>query len=886
MTKETLPILKKRQVFDIINESKLLREFSVYGCEETPGKIFGYNPFSGKCVDITDYDGPERVEPKVSKTVDAPVVPGGEDSERKKPISDAISDPRESARLLKDIYLGAFDADQIIECYEQNKLFSILGMFYGKTAVRLLPKMVELSAKAAYSKFTPSGKAAKELSTYISQRKPVKTGVLDELFGFTKKGFETSKTIFKVVWTFTKLKTLATGLTYGAGAYWVANKYKDYDLIGSKAAGGFVDWVDNKVWGEGSWDSWKCFCNAAVLAVSIGLVGRKGPKMLMDITKATVKMSSGLTKMIASPVFRRFMKNSFEKAIRNVKSKQIPLFQALAAAGKLPSGAKIILDKSAGAGTLKLTGLTRPISIAADTLPKEFQKFAKDGKIIIDPKVINDDLARVSEEVGDIVNKSLDEQATAFSNSDFYKRLKALRAAAKETGTTSPGAIRAKSLENSSKILDNLGSSVEEAMTRVDELGKLLIKKEYDVKQTIESLRDVYGISFDNLRKLASGKKSNEEVVEMLNTRYPGLKEQSPDNFKKISDYFSASREYTSIQKQLVTDIELSRKALLDETGIFDAFKSKNKINDVEDWLQSPSGQMYKSAWSGNSFKKASSLASNKYIIPELKNVLKTLASPVGIASIGLTNLVTGLYDQLEKLDLPKIKTVNAGDIQDSVMKSFDELSLENFFEKGKVKTEEFLDSVFNPSKLLSLAVEEEFIEVFTKVIKNPESIKEIEKALNQKDPGEEIGKEQVRSRLKNIVFTILKRTIEKETNEVKKMSNKDIRQLVAEVLNENYGKYPYHANEPSEEEPDEDYSVEWKTLVDEVCNNKKKNLDGDPNTFEDVTIEVAKILVKDQDLFRDVLELAGANKSVGVEIMQQLKTAREKKSIDKKNNV
>jgi len=113
-------------------------------------------------------------------------------------------------------------------------------------------------------------------------------------------------------------------------------------------------------------------------------------------------------------------------------------------------------------------------------------------------------------------------------------------------------------------------------------------------------------------------------------------------------------------------------------------------------------------------------------------------------------------------------------------------------------------------------------------------------------------------------------------------MKQKDIRQLVAEVLNENYSKYPYRSNEPSESEPDEDYMIEWKALVDEVCDNKKKNVDGDPNTFEDVTIEVAKILVKDQDLFRDVLEAAGSNKSIGVEIMQKLKAVREKNNIDK----
>jgi len=129
-----------------------------------------------------------------------------------------------------------------------------------------------------------------------------------------------------------------------------------------------------------------------------------------------------------------------------------------------------------------------------------------------------------------------------------------------------------------------------------------------------------------------------------------------------------------------------------------------------------------------------------------------------------------------------------------------------------------------------------------------------------------------------------------KSINEVKQMNKQDIRQFVAEVLNENsgqgYGKYPYHSNEYTEEEPDQDYSVEWKSLVDEVCGTKRKNVDGDPNTVEDLAVEVAKILVKDSDLFRDVLEMAGSNKSIGVEIMSQLKTSKEKKNLNKKMNV
>jgi murein DD-endopeptidase MepM/ murein hydrolase activator NlpD len=116
---------------------------------------------------------------------------------------------------------------------------------------------------------------------------------------------------------------------------------------------------------------------------------------------------------------------------------------------------------------------------------------------------------------------------------------------------------------------------------------------------------------------------------------------------------------------------------------------------------------------------------------------------------------------------------------------------------------------------------------------------------------------------------------------EANTMNKKDLRQIVSEMLKENsgmgYGGYPYQSNEYDEEEPDQDYQVEWTSFVDEVCGPRKKAVDGDPKTFEDIAIEVAKLFVKDSDLFRDVLELAGSNKSLGTEILRQTKEAREK---------
>jgi len=109
------------------------------------------------------------------------------------------------------------------------------------------------------------------------------------------------------------------------------------------------------------------------------------------------------------------------------------------------------------------------------------------------------------------------------------------------------------------------------------------------------------------------------------------------------------------------------------------------------------------------------------------------------------------------------------------------------------------------------------------------------------------------------------------QQEEVKIMNKLDIKQLVAEILNENtgqgYAQYPYGSSENNEEEPQEDYIEEWKALSIEVIRDESRS----------TAIEIAKILVKDLELFEDVLDLAGQNQSVGTEILTKLKQAKEK---------
>ena len=102
-------------------------------------------------------------------------------------------------------------------------------------------------------------------------------------------------------------------------------------------------------------------------------------------------------------------------------------------------------------------------------------------------------------------------------------------------------------------------------------------------------------------------------------------------------------------------------------------------------------------------------------------------------------------------------------------------------------------------------------------------------------------------------------------------MSKLDIRELVKEVLSENsgqgYAKYPYGSSVRDEEQPKEDYIEDWKSLSLELVRDETR----------DTAIQLAKLLVRDLELFEDVLDLAGQNQSIGEEILRKLKEVREK---------
>ena len=127
-----------------------------------------------------------------------------------------------------------------------------------------------------------------------------------------------------------------------------------------------------------------------------------------------------------------------------------------------------------------------------------------------------------------------------------------------------------------------------------------------------------------------------------------------------------------------------------------------------------------------------------------------------------------------------------------------------------------------------------------------------------------------LQKRLDRVKRSGLRKLKPRKTNEVQQMSKKNIKELVTEMLKENsgqgYAPYPYGSSVRDDEQPKQDYVEEWKAFSLELVRDQSRNM----------AIEVAKLLVKDLELFEDVLDLAGQNQSIGEEILQKLKDSKQ----------
>jgi hypothetical protein len=993
-------LLNEKHVKDMVSESIMLREFSLYGCDDQPGKVIGRNPFSEKCVDITGYDGPDAPPNQISGG-------GGKGGpiDRKKTIGSVVDSPEDFAKFIWDIYTSGVDYKEMADCIWNDPWFSGFGMLFGGPAVRIIPRLVHMSAKTGYSAVSSSGKVKAMIDSYAASRVAAET---NEAYRLWIK--------IKTMKAGAKWAAIATAAGLGVlsiGALKAAQKSKMTPEFMSGPINDFVSFVDKNVSGEESLRNWKCFFASAVAGLALGVIGTQGIKGIAKVAKMT---KAGTIDFAGDLLKSSLARRHFAKALKGAKSEQLTVFKALQEMGKLPAGAKIALERGASGNALKVSGLGDGVMrFPVNELPASMKKLAVNDEVVLDISKLSDELKDVSTKMNDAVSDLVGSNARLVRESDFYKQLKSFKKLYEKYGNMPAYQIRSRALTNASEIMKDLSLGLEESLVALQKAQKNIFKGERNVKDLFRSTKSLRGSkSFDEIERLVLNKNTKvDDIPDIIERAFPGIGNQ-PETFtlfgKKVNlkegvvEYFQEVKKFDQTQKQMISDIEFAKKALVDETGLAKSlFPDGAASNTLSSWFQSGAGSQHKQFWENlpATERKLSKLAGGM-AMPALKNLIDNFFRDAALPAVAfifgvnamslmkgkritdegqLNQIIRLLEAQVLKTDISKYEDANGNinirpfltdllkdglpdrdlfmsDTQ-SALEALEETIKTNddyikevsgLINSGgtiptkteiNLKVKEIIMGSLNPqgskqqpnkptqqtSDLMSQIPEGDLKQqspFSVSIGGNNIQVSFTDKHIVLGDKKFQLSKFGAKPTIESVtkqgnkVTAVFDATITKETwtfnetnlnnlftslsnmsngqkasikigknsgditriqenKEVNKMSKKDIRQLVAEVLNENYSKYPYNANEPSEGEPDEDYMVEWSALVDEVCGSKVKNVDGDPKTMEDAAVEVAKLFVKDQDLFRDVLEMAGSNKSIGVEILQQLKAAREK---------
>jgi len=870
--------VNKRKLIDLVSESMILSEVSLYGCPQVDGKTYGYNPVTKQCVEITDYEGPEK--PEKSSTGGEPE--GAFVSKTKadvidKPGYDFDMDGLED--LFEDVPSILSDWEKIEQCVGQHPVATLGGLILGSGGqlavsyngfTKVALKSSKFGVKAAYKtgKFAIkliSGnliKAALLYGTYKLVADDDNT-LPQNIRKVLTLGFPVGDSVKKFIRDNTPLK--------------VSSDPKKSDELGKILMPDIVRAIDETV---NDVENWTDINRANVSCATAAIIGAAATTFLLKKgTMPVVRTAAGAAKLVGGGLKNK-LAASFGRIITkfSTKTDQISLFIALQRAGKIGGDVKFLTKMIDGKPTITLSRDVPTVVVKLGDLgagQKEmFKKLAVNGEVTLDPTKLKKQIADISDDaIADTANIYKREAASAAKSGVGKETKRMLKLVGRGQAVNRVSATQ-NFFKQSGAMFDDL---IRNNKPQVEALYRELL----DIKKLEKYLK----ISRDAKGAFLKGSKSAGEFADNLIDigKVPASRRDD------LVNYLTKLKEATKKEQIMTTQLTQVQK-LLDEEAVFaKSFGGNSKTSIKKDFLNTgdASGLI---AWQ----KKM------REFFPTFKEVLASTSLIDVMRKTYLAGKVGGgLYVGYKARNF--IGDTDKRVAKDKVVPIAEEFAkyiTVKRYQEGRVGSEQtvnsdkiFLDFYNNVVKALQKESDRPVIKDVLRIIKDFST-----KAKNSKEIEEFFNAESAINRNDDLLQQKFIAIIEQEfgeeatTNEVKIMKKNDLMRLVSEVLNENsgqgYGKYPYHLNEPSEEEADEDYQTEWTALVDEVCGHRKNNVDGDPKTFEDLAVEVAKLFVKDSELFREVLEMAGSNKSIGVEIMQQLKSAKEKKNLDKELDV
>ena len=987
---------------DYVNEMFLLEVISPYNCPDKPGKVFGYNPILKKCIDITDYDGPDRPR----GTIKSPNYRAAEDDFKKPGVDDffkGLADPdkplikkaEEIARALAKPWLSAMDPQEVKQCYDENKVFSIAGIIYGRPFITLTYKipatLFRAGANAAFNMADPVRGDVQRTLQRIEDAKKSK---------FWSKFKAAVKKSAKGKLALVAGTVLGIGAA-GTTAVWAVGKYSglEGDIMGlnpQKMSKG----IEDAVIGENSIQNWNCFAMAAVLSFSLprlGKLGLVGAKTFIKGVTGSVKSTSvSLFKnLINLPSFRRTFEQNVQKALDRVDISEVEKFFAIRNLEALEN-AKIILDKTSGTGLLKVENFNSVIKIPADKVPKDLSNLVKDGFLTVDPKIINKQLADASKEISETVISDVGQNLNKFKASRLAGDMKLLARLQEVGGNLTK--LKSKSLEKLTIDLESLYDVTKNQIAEINDLSKKISKSEPRVKNVVKQFnRDI-----DEVQQLAL-----RTPADQISSEIGKLAPDLGSNAKNlIIDYMKNFKNSDLLERQLLSELKMAEAVIRSEASVMSRIASKEEAGVFTDWLSQATGSE-RSFWDKIIRGFSADLYRGFKASTELSNVVNRIFSvtglvapavpaigllynaynlePIGPNEIGNLKVYTAEFfknqnvsayikgdevsiDDLmklylramrkfefeEKIDYRSLEIIKmlVEETKTNEKKTNIRNELEELFngdnevptpEEVKIKFNSILDSFqFNTPEQTddkdepesktdntNASIVQQFKENEELVGKGPKNItllgQEVTVQFGKKtfkfgdkkfqfkkgplsadiNSAKRIGNELV-IQLQMIISQTyrlddseilelfrktkdiprggdkyikldgksgtIKNVTENKSKEVKIMNKENLSDMVKKILTENsgkgYSKYPYGSSVRDEEEPQQDYVEDWKALSLNLIRDESRN----------TAISIAKILVKDLELFEDVLDLAGQNQSVGQEILRKLQESEEEK--------
>lgn len=831
MNKKNLVNLK-----DYVNERLLLEQFGkLYDCQ--PG--YGYNPFTKQCyqiptgIDLGDFDllsRPKDIVSPLDKDDDSTII---ED------ISDGWLD---FAEMIQENPIEVYN-----DCYAGSPYTFLAGIFTGTGLTRFFGKGILKSVLFPIKR---------PILTAVATKPMIAAGALGALVvavGYAAALFATKVAVDK---TFDKNSTDFDSVKDAVDLALKANenglnmqKWSGDDLA---RAQGLMVAAGEKQPEEQKYGAAACFAYAMFTSWAM----KKG---------ATKLTRAGWGKFVTS---NKTVQNSLKSVIDTRKAANTSAFISLASINMLPKKAGKIKVVSEGDEVyFKLAGVKKEnikinIAAAPAAFKKQHSNLIRGDELFLDTQKIRSELRDVSEDVIRQSTRVFNEQGEeAIKKNGLLKDLKRISKILARGGSMSKSALADGYFKATTKVLKQVGKSSEPQMiemARLDKVAQKLRPRTVGNDDLLKAHQEIR--SGSSIRAVATEYKVSEEYLQAFK-RYSRVEEQL---YKKFSYVEAVLKDEARFVKKNTGGKTPSLRRWFCSSGACRAEKGpvvaaldgiKQRAEDLGEFVSS---DLLKSL----NWIVYGSLAYGSYEFA-LKPMTKEIREEASLAAIIKSS--DKFFDEI-------------------VSKDYDSYLKPNTRQESLINTDKLINdfAAYHEAEAdLSKRKEKRSVQVVQDLVRESIASTAVDNHFNgsstQRGSWEELKEDFTDFLVRKLGDTdddMLPQIYDnnkKITKEVKEMSKLDIRELVREVLNENsgqgYSKYPYGSSVRDDEEPKEDYMEEWKALSIEVIRDESRN----------TAIEIAKILVKDLELFEDVLDLAGQNQSIGTEILTKLKRSKEK---------